>query len=117
MDLPDILNDQNVKPAAKLLHRYYLEHDKKGLLSTGSYFDEWAGRGDTANRDPCCVRWRSLTPLHQRCASLGCPWSGRGPDQDRKAVNHSQELHALLGGHQGPHRPPIRLSEEDLHAG
>jgi hypothetical protein len=51
VDLPDILSDQNVKAAAKLLHRYYLEHDKKGLLSTGSYFDEWAGRGDTANRN------------------------------------------------------------------
>jgi hypothetical protein len=51
VDLPDILSDQNVKAAAKLLHRYYREHDKKGLLSTGSYFDEWAGRGDTHNRD------------------------------------------------------------------
>ena len=51
MELPDILSDQNVKAAAKLLHRYYLEPDKQGLLSTGSYFDEWAGRGDTANRD------------------------------------------------------------------
>lgn len=51
MDLPDILSDQNVKAAAKLLHRYFREHDKKGLLSTGSYFDEWAGRGDTENRD------------------------------------------------------------------
>jgi hypothetical protein len=51
VELPDILSDQNVKAAAKLLHRYYLEPDKQGLLSTGSYFDEWAGRGDTANRD------------------------------------------------------------------
>jgi hypothetical protein len=51
VDLPDILSDQNVKAAAKLLHRYYREHDKKGRLSTGSYFDGWAGRGDTANRD------------------------------------------------------------------
>jgi hypothetical protein len=51
VDLPDILSDQNVKAAAKLLHRYYHEPDKKGLLSTGSHFDEWAGRGDTANRD------------------------------------------------------------------
>jgi hypothetical protein len=51
VDLPDILSDQNVKAAAKLLHRYYHESDKKGLLSTGSHFDEWAGRGDTANRD------------------------------------------------------------------
>lgn len=50
MDLPDILRDQNMKAAAKLLHRYYRAHDKKGLLSTGSYFDEWAGGGDT-NRD------------------------------------------------------------------
>lgn len=30
---------------------YYRESDKKRLLSTGSYFDGWAGRGDTANRD------------------------------------------------------------------
>lgn len=51
MELPDILSDHNVKAAAKLLHRYYHERDKKGLLSTGSYFDEWAGRGDTANKD------------------------------------------------------------------
>jgi hypothetical protein len=51
VDLPDILSDQNVKAAAKLLHRYYREHDKRGLLSAGSYFDEWAGRGDTASRD------------------------------------------------------------------
>lgn len=51
MELPDILSDHNVKEAAKLLHRYYHERDKKGLLSTGSYFDEWAGRGDTANKD------------------------------------------------------------------
>lgn len=51
MDLPDILSDQNVKAAAKLLHRYYFERDKKGLLSTGSYFDEWAGRGDTSDRN------------------------------------------------------------------
>jgi hypothetical protein len=51
VDLPDILKDQNVKAAAKLLHRYYFERDKKGLPSTGSYFDEWAGGGDTANRD------------------------------------------------------------------
>ncbi len=51
VELPDILSDQNVKAAAKLLRRYYRDTDKKGLLSTGSYFDEWAGRGDTANRD------------------------------------------------------------------
>ncbi|MFF2842419.1 DUF6308 family protein [Paenarthrobacter sp. NPDC057981] len=51
MELPEILSDQNVKAAAKLLRRYYRDTDKKGLLSTGSYFDEWAGRGDTANRD------------------------------------------------------------------
>lgn len=51
MDLPDILNDQNVKAAAELLRRYYLEPDKKGLLSTGSYFDEWAGRGDGETRN------------------------------------------------------------------
>ncbi|MBE4720139.1 DUF6308 family protein [Pseudarthrobacter sp. AB1] len=51
MDLPDILSDQDVKAAAKLLHRYYLEPDKQGLLSTGSYFDEWAGRGDMESRD------------------------------------------------------------------
>lgn len=51
MELPDILSDHNVKEAATLLRRYYHERDKKGLLSTGSYFDEWAGRGDTANRD------------------------------------------------------------------
>lgn len=51
MDLPAILSDHNVKAAAELLRRYFLEPDKKGLLSTGSYFDEWAGRGDTANRN------------------------------------------------------------------
>lgn len=51
MELPDILSDQNVKAAAELLRRYYLEPDKKGLLSTGSYFDEWACRGDRETRD------------------------------------------------------------------
>lgn len=51
MDRPDILSDQNVKAAAKLLHRYYHEPDKKRLLSTGSHFDGWAGRGDTDDRD------------------------------------------------------------------
>lgn len=51
VELPDILSDHNVKAAAKLLHRYYHERDEKGLLSTGSYFDEWAGRGDIANKD------------------------------------------------------------------
>jgi hypothetical protein len=51
VELPDILSDQNVKAAAELLRRYYLEPDKKGLLSTGSYFDEWAGRGDRETRD------------------------------------------------------------------
>jgi hypothetical protein len=51
LELPDILSHQNVKAAAKLLHRYYFERDKKGLLSTGSYFDEWGGRGDTEDRD------------------------------------------------------------------
>lgn len=51
VELPDILGDPNVKKAAKLLDRYYHERDKKGLLSTGSYFDEWAVRGDTANRN------------------------------------------------------------------
>jgi hypothetical protein len=48
MDLPDILSEENVPKAAKILHRYYLGRDEKtGLLSTGSAFDEWAGRGDT----------------------------------------------------------------------
>lgn len=40
-----------MKAAAELLHRYYRVADTKGLLSTGSYFDEWAGRGDNTNRD------------------------------------------------------------------
>jgi hypothetical protein len=48
LDLPDILSEENVPKAAKLLRRYYLEEDEKtGLLSTGSSFDGWAGRGDT----------------------------------------------------------------------
>jgi hypothetical protein len=51
MELPVILDEQNVDAAAKLLHRYYLETDKQGLLSTGSYFDDWAGRGDKESRD------------------------------------------------------------------
>lgn len=47
MELPDILSEARVKDAAELLKRYYLVPDEKtGLLSTGSYFDEWAGRGD-----------------------------------------------------------------------
>lgn len=48
MELPDILSEENVPKAAKLLNRYYLGRDEKtGLLSTGSSFDGWAGRGDT----------------------------------------------------------------------
>ena len=48
MELPDILSEENASKAAKLLHRYYLGTDEKtGLLSTGSAFDGWAGRGDT----------------------------------------------------------------------
>lgn len=47
MELPAILKEENVEIAAELLRRYYLEPSKKtGLLSTGSYFDEWANRGD-----------------------------------------------------------------------
>jgi hypothetical protein len=47
MQLPAILREENVKPATELLRRYYLERDKKsGQLSTGSYFDAWAGGGD-----------------------------------------------------------------------
>jgi hypothetical protein len=42
MELPDILSEARVKDAAELLKRYYLGPDEKtGLLSTGSYFDEW----------------------------------------------------------------------------
>jgi hypothetical protein len=49
LDLPDILSEENVDKAAKLLHRYYLVEDPKtGLLSTGSSFDSWAGGGDSA---------------------------------------------------------------------
>jgi hypothetical protein len=48
LELPDILSEENVPRAAKLLHRYYLGRDEKtGLLSTGSSFDGWAGGGDT----------------------------------------------------------------------
>ncbi|MFJ6157425.1 DUF6308 family protein [Pseudarthrobacter sp. NPDC092184] len=47
MELPAILKEENVEAAAELLRRYYLEPSTKtGLLSTGSYFDEWANRGD-----------------------------------------------------------------------
>ena len=47
MELPAILKEDNVEAAAELLRRYYLEPSTKtGLLSTGSYFDEWANRGD-----------------------------------------------------------------------
>lgn len=47
MELPAILKEENVETAAELLRRYYLEPSTKtGLLSTGSYFDEWANRGD-----------------------------------------------------------------------
>lgn len=47
MELPAILREENVGVAAKLLKRYYLDPSTKtGLLSTGSYFDEWANRGD-----------------------------------------------------------------------
>ncbi len=48
MELPAILKEENVEAAAELLRRYYLEPSAKsgGLLSTGSYFDEWANRGD-----------------------------------------------------------------------
>lgn len=47
MELPAILKEENVETAAELLRRYYLEPSAKtGLLSTGSYFDEWAKRGD-----------------------------------------------------------------------
>lgn len=47
MELPAILKEENVEAAAELLRRYYLEPSRKtGLLSTGSYFDEWANRGD-----------------------------------------------------------------------
>jgi hypothetical protein len=47
MELPAILKEENVGAAAKLLKRYYLEPSTKtGMLSTGSYFDEWANRGD-----------------------------------------------------------------------
>jgi hypothetical protein len=47
MELPAILKEVNVQAAAELLRRYYLEPSTKtGLLSTGSYFDEWANRGD-----------------------------------------------------------------------
>lgn len=49
MDLPDILSEENVSKAAKLLNRYYLVGDPRtGLLSTGSSFDSWAGGGDSA---------------------------------------------------------------------
>jgi hypothetical protein len=47
MELPAILKEENVETAAELLRRYYLEPSRKtGLLSTGSYFDEWGNRGD-----------------------------------------------------------------------
>jgi hypothetical protein len=48
LDLPDILSEENVGRAAKILQRYYLGKDEKtGLLSTGSSSDGWAGGGDT----------------------------------------------------------------------
>lgn len=47
MELPSILKEDNVEAAAELLKRYYLERSTTtGLLITGSYFDEWANRGD-----------------------------------------------------------------------
>lgn len=48
MDLPDILSEEKFDAAVELLNRYYYGKDEKtGLLSTGSSFDDWAGRGDT----------------------------------------------------------------------
>lgn len=48
MELPVILKEDNIEAAVTLLKRYYLERSTRtGLLSTGSYFDEWADRGDT----------------------------------------------------------------------
>lgn len=47
MELPAILKEENVEAAAELFRRYYLEPSTTtGLPSTGSYFDEWANRGD-----------------------------------------------------------------------
>lgn len=48
MELPAILREENVGAAAELLRRYYLERSTKtGMLSTGSYFDEWGGAAVT----------------------------------------------------------------------
>ena len=47
MELPAILREEKIEAAAELLRRYYPEPSTTtGLLGTGSYFDEWANRGD-----------------------------------------------------------------------
>ena len=53
MPLPDILDDDHIDDAAKLLGAYYTTYQHAGLPRTGSRFDSWAGGGDApgmANR-------------------------------------------------------------------
>lgn len=112
MERPDILSDQNVKAAAELLRRYYLEPDKKGLLSTGSYFDEWAGRGDRETRDvitdsdAVAVSMLSVTVPAKAMVGLAAPdtaasitkWLKQIPtDVPLSSLSHEQAEALLMG--------------------
>lgn len=113
MDLPNILSDQNVEAAAKLLHRYYFERDKKGLLSTGSYFDEWAGRGDTSDRnvitdsDAVAVSMLSVTVPAKAMVGLAEPETAARITELLKQIPTNVPLSSSAAHQSGPCRPAL----------
>lgn len=124
MELPDILSEENVSKAAKLLERYYLHADEKtGRLSSGSYFDEWAGRGDApdvrdriTDSDIVAVSMLSIKVPPAAAIGLLDPEITRTVTDLLSALPTDVEMHSLsprdFHAILGPHSPAWKLWNE-----